>query len=216
MSNNIAYAGAPLDLEIEHVTEIPVLKIDYLDLHGMENMQGVLVFTSKRGIISLKRSGISLEGSRIYCIGGQTAQYLQNLYSLKCKIPKVQNTTGLAELLIAEEESVNIIGSDQVSKDFIERLKSSGLNVHHTITYRVVENADANYDVLSTVSGILVGSSKSFEILHRNAKGMLNGKKLYAIGKPTENTMLSLGYRPTECFDTPDIAEILRSLITER
>lgn len=216
LSSEIAYVGAPLDFKIDRVISVPVLNIVYHDLHGLDDLHGVLVFTSKRGIVSLKKSGVSIEGTRIYCIGSQTAQYLHDLYSMECIVPGIQSTEGLADLLTGRERSVHIIGSDQTSKHFIDKLKSSGVDVKNTIAYRIEENSNIDYEVLKTVRKILVGSSKSFEVIHRNAGNMIRNMELYAIGKPTENAMISFGYQSKGCFETPDIRVILRRLLTKR
>ena len=216
MGVSVAYVGAPLEDEIRGVVQIPVLKIVYLDLTGLKKIDGACVFTSKRGIVSLKMSNVSIKSNRIYCIGEQTAAHLQTLYSLTCQVPKVQNSDCLAEMLISKEKSIRIISSDQISEKFLKKLRANDISVRHTVAYRIEENVDADYHLLEGAKRILIGSSRSFEILNKNAKGTLKGKKLYAIGKPTEETMISLGFSPTECFESPDIESVLALLITKR
>ena len=216
MGTSVAYVGAPLEKEIREVVQIPVLKIVYLDLTESKKIDGACVFTSKRGIVSLKMSNVSINSNRIYCIGERTATQLQKLYSLTCQVPRIQSTDGLAEILIPKEKSVTIISSDQISEKFLKKLKANDISVRHTVAYRIEENVDVDYHLLDGAKRILIGSSRSFEILNKNARGILKGKKLYAIGKPTEETMISLGFRPTERFDSPDIESVLALLITKR
>lgn len=216
MDRKVAYVGAPLDKEPEGVVQIPVLRIVYRDLSDIKSVDGPIVFTSKRGITSLKMSNVSIKSSRIYCIGRQTSDYLEKLYSKDCEVPEIQDSSGLADLLVGSEGSVNIIGSDQVSKKLLVKLQESGVRVKQTIAYRIEENESVNYGPLRDVKEILVGSSRSFEILIKNAESLINSKELYAIGKPTEETMKRMGYIPTETFEIPDIKDILSKLATKR
>ncbi|MCL5873867.1 MAG: uroporphyrinogen-III synthase [Candidatus Thermoplasmatota archaeon] len=216
MVHRVAYVGAPLEFEIGGVIQIPVLRISYQDLSTVGSIDGTVVFTSKRGIISLKKSNVSLKCDRIYCIGTQTSHYLKDLYSMDCTVPTLQTTEGLAEMLIGSETSINLVASDLVDDAFLARLKSNGIGVRHIVSYRIEENREADYRPLHEADRILVGSSKSFEILHENEGKLLNGKELYAVGRPTEETMNRLGYGVTERFDTPNIRVILNKLSTKR
>jgi uroporphyrinogen-III synthase len=51
--------GAPLENPPEGIIEIPVLKIEYLDISNIKKISDTLVLTSKRGVISLRMSNIS-------------------------------------------------------------------------------------------------------------------------------------------------------------
>lgn len=216
MEHKVAYVGAPLEMNIDGVIQIPVLKIVYRDISGIGKIQDALVLTSKRGVIALKMSKITLGEKGAYCIGKQTADYLERLYSKECNVPRQQNTTGLAELLIGSERSVHIVGSDHLSENFIRELKDAGINVKITVAYEIRENEEVDLRLLKNVKRILFGSSKSFRILQGQAREMLVEKELYAIGKPTEETMKEMGYEPRETFDVPDIAGILRQLSAKR
>lgn len=216
MAHKIAYVGAPLGFEMEGVVQIPVLRIDYQDLSKMNNIGGVVVFTSKRGIISLKKSNVSIRCDRAYCIGEQTSRYLKEIYSIDCIVPAVQTTEGLAELLIGSETSVNVVASDHIDRKFIERMESRGIDVKYIVSYKISENKAADYEPLRDSDKVLFGSSKSFEILYRNGASLLDGKEIYAIGKPTEETIMRHGYGVAESFETPNIRAILSKLITKR
>jgi uroporphyrinogen-III synthase len=212
----VAYVGAPLEFEIGGVVQIPVLRIDYQDLSAIKEIGGTVVFTSKRGIISLKKSNVSLNSNRVYCIGDQTSRYLKEAYLVDCIVPNIQTTEGLAKLLIGSETSLNVVASDQLDESFLGRLKSNGIKVDHIVAYKIGENKDVDYEPLNDTKKILVGSSRSFEILYSKVGKLLNGKELYAIGRPTEATMNRLGYIVTERFETPNIRSILNILITKR
>jgi uroporphyrinogen-III synthase len=214
--HNIAYVGAPLDREVKGVEQLPVLKIVYQDLSGLSEIEGVLVFTSKRGIISLRMSNVSIRSNRIYCIGEQTAHYLKKIFSLDCKVPQEQNTEGLAALMIGTEKSVTIVGSDNISRKFIDKIKENGIKVKHIIAYKIEENTSVDYGILDRTGVLLVGSSKSFELLHRRLGEKLKGKSIYAIGKPTAKKIRFFGYEPKEVFDTPNIETIVTILATKR
>jgi uroporphyrinogen-III synthase len=216
LTHKVAYVGAPLEFETKGVVQIPVLEIVYQDLSGLKTIEGAVIFTSKRGILSLKKSNVDIDSNMIYCIGAQTSDYLANLYSLQCKVPKIQNSEGLAKLLIGSESVISLVASDQISKTFLDKMKANRIDVHHVVAYRAEENREADYQQLQDVNRILFGSSRSFEILYRNAERFLKGRELFAIGQPTEATMNSLGYSAKECFRTPDIRSILMSLTTKR
>ncbi len=212
----MAYVGAPLDGEVEGVLQVPILRIMFNDLSNIRILDGPIVFTSKRGIASLRVSNVSIESPRIYCIGERTSEFLKRVYSLDCAVPDIQSTDGLAELLIGKEDYVTVVGSDKVSKNFLERLKSSGVEMKLITAYSIEGNENIDYDTLRNVRRILFGSSKSFEILHKNAERVLSGKELYAIGRPTSETMLHLGYKPVETFESPNIERILTGMLTKR
>lgn len=212
----VAYAGAPLESQMPEVLQIPVLRVVYEDLSSLKELSGVLAFTSKRGVVSLKMSNVSIRSDSVYCIGSKTSESLASLYSLSCKVPQVQNTDGLADLLIGSEKSISLISSDQVSIRFLERLRESGMDVHRIIAYRLEENDEVDFSRMRDVKRILFGSSRAFEIVRKNAESFLAGIELYAIGQPTEDTMKKFGYVPVESFYSPDIRAILHRLLTKR
>ncbi len=216
MTRKVAYVGAPLDFDLDFVVQVPVLRIVYMDLSGLRSVGGAIVFTSKRGVISLQMSGVKITGAQIYCIGHKTSEYLSNIYSKKCIVPGKENTDGLSELLLGREKSVTIVGSDKVSRKFISKLKEGGVDVRHIVAYKIEENGEVDYSPLATADDILIGSSWSFEILDKNASSFIKGKRLYAIGEPTSITMERLGYVSSAVFTSPDIREILQKLITKR
>ncbi len=216
MEDKVAYVGAPLEMDIEGVIQVPVLRIVYRDISGMRKIQDPLVLTSKRGVIAMKMSKINLGEKAAYCIGKQTAEYLERLYSRKCNVPDQQNTEGLAELLTRSEKSVHIVGSDQLSEKFIQHLKDAGVSVKITVAYEIRENEEVDFSPLMEAKRILFGSSKSFRISQGRAMKLLKGKELYAIGRPTGETMKDMGYEPRGTFDDPDIVKILRQLSAKR
>jgi uroporphyrinogen-III synthase len=203
-------------MDIDGVIQVPVLRIVYRDISGVRKIQDALVLTSKRGVIALKMSKINLGEELAYCIGKQTADYLERLYSRKCNVPGRQDTYGLAELLIRSEKSVHIVGSDQLSEKFIRQLREAGVGVKITVAYEIRENEEVDFSPLKEVKRVLFGSSKSFRISLERSMKLLKGKELYAIGRPTGETMKEMGYEPTGTFDDPDIVKILRELSAKR
>lgn len=213
--NKVAYVGAPLDLELPWVKEINVLKIVYNDLSHLGRIEDVLALTSKRGAISLHMAHVLINSPRVYCIGEKTAAHVIDFFGKECIVPDPQNTEGLASLLISREKKVHLITSDSISQEFMERLKGSGIEVFLTVAYRIDENANVDFSGLEDVKKILVGSSKSFEILFRCAENYLKGKEVYAIGIPTQNSMLAKNFKPSGYFDTPDIEGALKVLFSQ-
>ena len=216
MEHKIAYVGAPLEMDIDGVIQVPVLRIVYRDISDVRKIQDPLVLTSKRGVIALKMSKVNLGEEAAYCIGKQTADYLEKLYSRKCNVPEQQDTEGLAELLIRSEKAVHIVGSDQLSEKFIKQLREAGVSVKITIAYEIRENEEVDFSPLREVKRVLFGSSKSFRISLERSMKLLKGKELYAIGRPTGETMKEMGYQPTGTFDDPDIVKILGKLSAKR
>ncbi len=213
--DSVAYVGAPLDSGLPWVVEIEVLKVIYKDLSDIKRIRDVLVLTSKRGVISLKMASIKIDSKRIYCIGYRTADFVKKLYSRECVVPDLQNTDGLASILIGREEDVRVVCSDSVSPEFLDKLKEGGVNANVTIAYKVKENGNTDFSGLEKVDKILVGSPRSFEILHRRARDLLRGKEVWAIGLPTYRSMLRKGIGPAGYFETPNIEEALTNLRTE-
>lgn len=216
MDNRVAYIGGPLDDKIEGIVELPVLKIVYVDVSDLKRIEDTLVLTSKRGVVSLKMSNVAIKSQRIYCIGERTSEYVRKLYSLGCEFPDNQTSIGLGDLLISREKKVRIVGSDQVSQNLVRKLRSNGIEVDETVAYRIEENNDVDYTPLEKVQKILIGSSKSFEILVKNARSLIEGKEMYAIGKPTFETMKSMKFKPAGYFKTPNISHILSKIVSER
>lgn len=215
MNPKIAYVGAPLERKVSGVQEIPVLRIVYLDLSGLKKITGPVAFTSKRGVISLKMSGVSITGNRVYCIGEKTSNYLKELYHLGCDVPNIQNTKGLSSLLISKEKKVTLVGSDKTSKGLLNDLRDHGIAFDFVTAYRIEENEDADYSQLKFVDKILVGSSFSAEILVKRAGKMLSGREIYAIGNPTGEKLNEMNVKVKETFEAPSIENILLMLHTQ-
>ncbi|MEM4118611.1 MAG: uroporphyrinogen-III synthase [Thermoplasmatales archaeon] len=216
MANNVAYVGTALDKSLAGVIEIPVLRISYRDISYLGKIETPIAIMSKRAVISLKMSGVSMGTSRIYCIGEETAKYLNGLYSLDCFVPELQNTEGLAGIIVSKEKRITIIGSNRTSTRFITNLENKGVEVRHIAAYNIEENEDVSYADLEKANKILVGSSYSFEILYLRAKKFIADKLLYAIGKPTYITMINKSFTPRGYFEKPSIYEILDILLNDR
>ncbi|MGC8645132.1 MAG: uroporphyrinogen-III synthase [Thermoplasmata archaeon] len=212
---NVAYVGAPLSSVPPGVIVVPVLRIVYRDISHLRKIRIPLALTSKRAVISMKMSGISIATSRIYCIGEETSRYLRKLYSLECIVPETQDSNGLAEIISGRESEVTIIGSNMVSRTLLSALQSRGINVDVVTGYEIKENPDARYEDLLDVEKILVGSSYSFEILFTRARNLIVGKRIYAIGRPTYETISKMSFSPAGYFERPSINEILLALLSD-
>ncbi len=211
--HRVVYVGAPVERPAFRCVE--VLKIEYLDLSPLHVLRKDLVLTSKRGVIALNRSGVRIESVKVYCIGSITARYLRDLYGIRCSTPDEENTVALAELVGRDKNAVVIVSSDSLSGDFIEKLNSLGKEYEIITAYRILENERADLSPLSDCERILVGSPKSAEILFRRARNLIEGVKIYAIGKPTFAKLKSLGLRPVKYFMSPDIHGIMHKLERE-
>lgn len=214
--NEVAYVGAPLYQEIGGIKTLDVLKINYVYNPDLKQIRNDLVLTSKRGVIALKMNGTSIISKRAYTIGHVTSEFLRELYGLESKYPENENSEGLADLLISDKRKYSIISSDSVSRTMLARLKENGIDFEFFKVYSIEENRQVDYSLLSNVDKILVGSSKSFDILFKNAGELLKGKALYAIGIPTFTTILSAGLKPVKYFNEPDIKKIVNEILTER
>jgi len=213
LSDRVAYVGAPLSKVPGGVTTVPVLKIVYRDVSSVKSIETSLALTSKRAVISLKMSGVRISGARIYCIGEETSKYLKNLYSLECIVPDTQDSQGLARIIAGNEKEITVVGSNMISDNLLSTLRDNGIRVNVVAAYEIVENPDARYEDLGSVTKILVGSSHSFEILYRRAAKYIEGKRIYAIGRPTFNTISKSGLVPAGFFERPSIWEILVAMV---
>lgn len=213
----LAFVGAENPGEDIDYPIIPVLKIRYKEF-PKDKLSGALVFTSKRGIIGLKINKVELKSDKIFCIGERTRDYLMKLYGLTCKIPENEDSESLSDLIISSGvKEVNLITSNEYSRDMVKKLMENKVNVKITIIYESLKNENISFEHFEKYDSLLFGSSKSFiytlEIL---GDVELKKRSLYAIGKPTRNTMVSYGFEPVETFSKPNIREIISSIIATR
>ncbi len=214
--NEIVYIGADPGFRMDGVSFVSVLAIKYTDLTSMGEVRRNIVFTSKRGVIALKMSHVEIKSDKIYCIGQVTSRYLNEIYGRTCIIPKRENSEGLAELLCENEKEVHIIASDHVSPKLVSKLRECGVEVLMTTAYELLENRDVDYSPIKESRSILVGSSRSFEIIMEKDSSLIKGKDLYAIGEPTRKTMERYGVEPKATFGTPNIRNILSKIKSEK
>lgn len=214
--DEIVYVGAPLENPIENVKSLDVLRITYNYFPYLKEIKKDVVFTSKRGIISLKMSGTKLKSKRAFSIGHITSEYLKKIYGMDSILPSKENSDGLADLLISYNGDYSLIASDSVSNKMLKKLENNNIKYELVIAYRIEENVDADYSVINFNKTLLIGSSKSFEILLKNAGDLLLSKKIYAIGKPTYEKITESGYKPVKFFESPDIRKIVNQILTER
>ncbi len=214
--DEIVYVGAPLENPIENVKSLDVLRITYNYFPSLKEIKKDVVFTSKRGIISLKMNGTKLKSKRAFSIGHITSEYLKKIYGMDSIFPSEENSDGLADLLISYNGDYSLITSDSVSNKMLKKLENNNIKYELIIAYRIEENVDADYSVINFNKTLLIGSSKSFEILLKNAGDLLLSKKIYAIGKPTYERIMESGYKPVKFFESPDIRKIVNQILTER
>ncbi|MGC8546426.1 MAG: uroporphyrinogen-III synthase [Thermoplasmata archaeon] len=214
--DEIVYVGAPLENPIENVKSLDVLRITYNYFPSLREIKKDVVFTSKRGIISLKMNGTKLKSKRAFSIGHITSEYLKKIYGMDSIFPSEENSDGLADLLISYNGDYSLITSDSVSNKMLKKLDYNNIKYELIIAYRIEENVDADYSVINFSKTLLIGSSKSFEILLKNAGDLLFSKKIYAIGKPTYERIIKSGYKPVKFFESPDIRKIVNQILTER
>jgi uroporphyrinogen-III synthase len=212
----ILYVGAPLESSIENVRSLDVLKITYNYLPYLREIKRDVVFTSKRGIISLKMNGTRLKSKRAFSIGHITAEYLKKIYGMESIFPSEENSDGLADLLISYNGDYSLITSDSVSNKMLKKLENNNIKYELVIVYKIEENIDADYSIINSHENLLIGSSKSFEILLKRVDDLLQSKKIYAIGKPTYERIIEAGYKPVKFFESPDIRKIVNQILTER
>ncbi len=214
--NEIVYVGAPLEKQIENVKSLDVLRITYYHLPHLREITKDVVFTSKRGIISLKMNRTRVKSKRAFTIGHITSEYLKTIYGIDSLFPEEENSEGLAEMLISYNGDYSLVTSDSVSNKMLKKLKMNNVRFETITVYKIEENNNADYSMINSNQNLLIGSSKSFEILVRNAGGMLKSKKIYAIGKPTYEKIIEYGYEPVKFFNNPDIRKIVSQILTER
>ncbi|MGC8655525.1 MAG: uroporphyrinogen-III synthase [Thermoplasmata archaeon] len=214
--DEIVYVGAPLENPIENVKSLDVLRITYNYFPSLREIKKDVVFTSKRGIISLKMNGTKLKSKRAFSIGHITSEYLKKIYGMDSIFPSEENSDGFADLLISYNGDYSLITSDSVSNKMLKKLDYNNIKYELIIAYRIEENVDADYSVINFSKTLLIGSSKSFEILLKNAGDLLFSKKIYAIGKPTYERIIESCYKPVKFFESPDIRKIVNQILTER
>jgi len=214
--DKVVYIGAPLDYELEGVYSLDVLKIVYLLLPDLKEIRNDVVFTSKRGVIALKMNGTSLKARRVFTIGRITSDYVKRLYGLDSIFPADENSIGLARILIDNRGDYTITSSNLVSKKLVEELEENRIRYKIVNVYRIEENKNADYSILENAENLLIGSSKSFEILYLRASEKLTNKRIFAIGKPTYDTIIHYGYVPERYYEHPDIRLIVNEIVTQR
>jgi len=205
-----AYVGAE-DEEIKRdYTIIPILRIRY-NVIDIKKMEGNFAFTSKRGIISLKLNGISLKPIELYCIGKATKNNLFKYYGFTCKVPEIEDSLHLAELIINDGvKNITLVTSNQYSREMIKKLDENGIHVNIVEAYEISKNENINPQEFCNYDSLLFGSSKSFLFtLELMGLDKLKNKKIYAIGGPTARTMEAYGLKPLMTFASPDIRKAM-------
>ena len=123
-NNEIAYVGALPESRLTGILYVPVLDIEYVKIPDISVLTGNIVIMSKRGVNSLKMSGIRIENANAICIGSKTAESLLEKYGIHSVYPENMNSRGLLELIIAKGwKSLELIGSDSTSQWFLDNLK---------------------------------------------------------------------------------------------
>ncbi|MCW6169382.1 MAG: uroporphyrinogen-III synthase [Thermoplasmatales archaeon] len=217
-NNEVAYVGAMPESKLEGILYVPVLDIEYVRISDIPVLTGNIVIMSKRGVNSLKMSGIRIENANAICIGNKTAESLLENYGISSIYPDNMNSRGLLELIIAKGwKSLELIGSDHTSQWFLDGLKKKNILVNYVKAYRIIPSKyTASMDELSKVKSILFGSSLSFKyFIDKYGTRALGDKKLFAIGEKSAETMRQYGYPSRNVEEHPDINAILEKIESE-
>ncbi len=217
-NNEIAYVGALPESRLTGILYVPVLDIEYVKIPDISVLTGNIVIMSKRGVNSLKMSGIRIENASAICIGSKTAESLLEKYGIHSVYPENMNSRGLLELIIAKGwKSLELIGSDSTSQWFLDSLKERNILVNYIKAYRIVPSkSTVAMDELSRVKSILFGSSLSFKyFIEKYGTQVLGDKKLFAIGERSAETMRRYGFAPYNRETRPDINAILEQMESE-
>lgn len=208
----IAYVGAEPEKKFSGVVYVPVLDIEYNDLHQMNILSGNVAIMSKRGVRSLKLSEVRIENADVLCIGDKTALALEMEYGLNSSYPENMNSKGLLDLILARDwRLMTLVGSDHTSAWFLDRLREKGVDVNYVKAYSIKRSSIVlPPETFSSVRTLFFGSSLSFEyFIESYGRSVLQGRKVIAIGENTSETMRRLGVNPDKIEESPDIDGLL-------
>lgn len=172
------------------------------------------IFTSTNGVKALEelmKSGLQVRPeTQLFAVGSQTRDTLQDL-GLNAKIPRMQDSKHLAELII-EEGKINsvIYFHGNLSRDeMTNRLEEDSIEVIELEVYETVINPV--YMPNKPISGILFYSPSAVEGFSRGEGFEGDLPPLFAIGPTTAKALKEHADQPVEIAKQPDTEVLLRT-----
>ncbi len=211
-NGRIAYVGAMPETRLPGVLYVPVLDIEYNNLRDLPALTGNVVIMSKRGVSSLRMSGVRVGDGDFLCIGDKTALVLRSEYGIDSSYPVNMNSKGLLDLILKKGwRKMTLVGSDRTSPWFLKKLEENGIIVSYIRAYSIKPSKTlVSSEELSGVGSLFFGSSLSFNYFVRvYGRSALHEKKVFAIGENTSETMKKSGVNPDRIEENPDINRFL-------
>lgn len=179
-----------------------------------------LVFTSTVGSDLFFAHYSNPDHNQVFvAIGTQTLKSIRN-HGYDGLKPERMDSAGLGGLiagLVKKGEKVALIRSNRSSKELPEILKSAGIDFREFTIYNIVKLKDnllGNFISKNNVFGILVTSSLEATILAETCgEAIKNGNvKLFPIGTPTENTLISAGLTNIDLKGKSSVEDLIMNI----
>lgn len=180
-----------------------------------ENPKSDWVFTSTNGVKALRKmmeAGLQVRPeTQLFAVGSKTRDALQEL-GLNAKIPRLQDSKHLADLII-EEGKINsvIYFHGNLSRDELpNRLKAKGIDVISVEVYKTIINPV--YLPEEPISAVLFYSPSAVEGF-KQGEGF-NGElpALFAVGPTTAEALREETDQEVEVAERPDTGVLLRTV----
>ena len=180
-----------------------------------ENPKSDWIFTSSNGVKALKElmdTGLQVRPeTQLFAVGSKTRDALQEL-GLDAKIPRIQDSKHLAELILEEGKIDSVIYfHGNLSRDeMTDRLRDEGIEVIEIEVYKTIINSVSLPGV--PVSGVLFYSPSAVEGFKQGEGFHDDLPPLFAIGPTTAEAMRQETDQGIEVADQPDTETLLRTV----
>lgn len=173
------------------------------------------VFTSANGVKALKRlikNGLQVRPEvQIFAVGSKTKEALEGL-NLEAKVPKTQDGSHLADLIIEEGkiDSVIYFHGNLSRGEVTDKLRSKNIEVLEIEVYRT--KIKPVYLPENPIEAVLFYSPSAVEGFKQGQGFDGDLPDLFAIGPTTAEALRKEANTGVEIADTPDTKELLKTV----
>lgn len=180
-----------------------------------ENPKSDWVFTSSNGVKALKKlikNGLQVRPEvKIFAVGSKTKEALEAL-NLEAKVPKIQDGSHLADLIIEEGkiDSVIYFHGNLSRGEITEKLRSKNIEAIEIEVYRT--KIKPVYLPENPIEAVLFYSPSAVEGFKQGQGFDGELPDLFAIGPTTAEALRNEADTGVEIADTPDTKELLKTV----
>ncbi len=204
----------------------PTIKFEEIENNIDIDEYDYLIFTSKNAVIFFLKKYRNINNKKIVAVGEKTAKVLEGYGFKDIIVPENYSGEGVLELLKKHEsEFINkkigvvraLEGNDNLLKQ--KTFKIDLIPVYKT-DYNIPENIDTVKNMFENnlIYAVIFSSPSTFEgflkIFKEESKNLLSKTKVIAIGKTTENFIISKGFNVDFSPKKYTFEEIVKNLKT--